>query len=251
VRPAPASRLPLTLRRVGAGVASGLCVLAIPLALVGLNLRGVALNERFYLAEFERYRIGARNGFSLEELRVVADAFIDYFQAPLGRMNLQLSRGGAIQPLFNERELAHMEDVQVLIQGIFRVQELALAYIAAYAVGGAVLGRRAFPRLAALVMLLGGGLTLALFASLGALALVDFSQLFLQFHLVSFANDLWLLDPERDYLIRLFPQEFFQDAALRIAALTIVQALALCALGLLGWGLAGRLTAAPRQQPVE
>jgi integral membrane protein (TIGR01906 family) len=84
------------------------------------------------------------------------------------------------------------------------------------------------------VLALGGGLTVALFVALGALALVDFSELFLQFHFVSFANDLWQLDPERDYLIRLFPQEFFQDAALRIAALTMLQALAITTAGLFG-----------------
>jgi integral membrane protein (TIGR01906 family) len=233
----PALRLPGGLRRIASGVASGLCVLAIPFVLVGYNLRGVALDERFYLTEFARYRIGAQTGFGNDELRVVADAFIDYFQAPPGRMNLQLARGGTMQPLFNERELSHMEDVQALIRAIFRIQELALGYVVLYLLIlliGFAIQRRAFPALAGRVLALGGGLTVALFVALGALALVDFSELFLQFHLVSFANDLWLLDPERDYLIRLFPQGFFQDAALRIAALTVLQALAITTVGLFG-----------------
>ena len=85
-------RLPSALRRVAIGVASGLCVLAFPFALVGVNLRGVALNERFYLSEFARYRIGAQTGLSDDELRRVADAFIVYFQAPSGRMNVQIAR---------------------------------------------------------------------------------------------------------------------------------------------------------------
>jgi integral membrane protein (TIGR01906 family) len=216
------------------GVASGLCVLAIPLVLLGYNLRGVALDQRFYLAEFSRYRIGPQTGFGNDELRMIANAFIDYFQAPPGRMNLQLARGGTMQPLFNERELAHMEDVQALIRAIFQLQAVALAYVVLYLLIGLAGQRRAFPALAGRVLALGGGLTVALFAGLGALALMDFSELFLQFHLVSFANDLWQLDRERDYLIRLFPQEFFQDAALRIAALTMLQALAVTAAGLLG-----------------
>ena len=230
----PVLRLPRGPRRIAIGVASGLCVLAIPLVLLGYNLRGVALEQRFYLTEFSRYRIGAQTGFGNDELRMIADAFIDYFQAPPGRMNLQLARGGTMQPLFNERELAHMEDVQALIRGIFQIQALALGYVVLYFLIGLGLQRRAFLLLAGRVLALGGGLTVALFVGLGALALVDFSELFLQFHLVSFANDLWLLDPERDYLIRLFPQGFFQDAALRIAALTMLQALAITAAGLLG-----------------
>ena len=38
---------------------------------------------------------------------------------------------------------------------------------------------------------------------------------------MSFSNDLWMLDPRRDHLIQLFPLEFFFDAALRIALLTV------------------------------
>jgi integral membrane protein (TIGR01906 family) len=227
-------RLPRGLRRIAIGVASSVCVLAIPFVLVGYNLRGVALEQRYYLTEFARYRIGAQTGLGSDELRIVADAFIDYFQAPPGRMNLQIARGGTLQPLFNERELHHMEDVQGLIRGIFRIQELALGYIVLYLLLGLAARRRAFLPLAAWVLALGGGLTVALFVVLGGLALVDFSELFLQFHFVSFANDLWQLDPQRDYLIRLFPQEFFQDAALRIAALTMLQALAITTAGLFG-----------------
>jgi integral membrane protein (TIGR01906 family) len=221
-------------RRLVGGLAGGLCVVAIPLALVGYNLRGVALDERFYMAEFARYEIGPRNGFTNDQLRTVANAFIAYFQAPPGRMNLQVARDGVMQPLFNERELAHMEDVQVLIQGILQLGTLAAVYVVVFGAVGALVGRRAFLPLASGVLLASAALTVALFAVLGALALTDFSELFLQFHLMSFSNDLWLLDP-RDYLLRLFPQEFFQDAALRIAGATLLQALALGVLGLAGW----------------
>ena len=45
-------------------------------------------------------------------------------------------------------------------------------------------------------------------------SLFNFDRLFLQFHLLSFSNDLWLLDPSRDYLIMLFPQGFWYDMAI-------------------------------------
>ena len=41
------------------------------------------------------------------------------------------------------------------------------------------------------------------------LACVDFSSLFVLFHKLAFTNDLWLLDPQTDLLIRLMPLEFF------------------------------------------
>jgi len=68
-----------------------------------------------------------------------------------------------------------------------------------------------------------GGVTAAVLVGLVAVgASLDFSQLFLQFHFLSFSNDLWLLDPRRDRLIQLFPEGFFFDAALRIGVQTVL-----------------------------
>jgi len=43
--------------------------------------------------------------------------------------------------------------------------------------------------------------------------------------MVSFSNDLWILDPSKDYLIMMFPQEFFNDAALFMIATIIIVSL--------------------------
>jgi integral membrane protein (TIGR01906 family) len=49
--------------------------------------------------------------------------------------------------------------------------------------------------------------------ALGLGILFDFDQLFLKFHLLSFANELWQLNPASDYLIMLVPQGFQYDVA--------------------------------------
>jgi integral membrane protein (TIGR01906 family) len=38
-----------------------------------------------------------------------------------------------------------------------------------------------------------------------------FTYFFIKFHEILFTNDLWLLNPKTDVLIRLFPQQFFID----------------------------------------
>jgi integral membrane protein (TIGR01906 family) len=236
-RPAPAAVRRAASRgllRLGAGLATALCVVALPLGLVAANVRAVTLDRSFYLAEFARYDRGAVVGLSAEELRLVADAFIAYFQAPPSHLDVRLPRAGTLQPLFNDREIAHMDDVQALMHLVFRVQALALGYVALYAIGGLAVARRAFLPLAAKVLVAGAALTLGIIGLLGALAATDFSDLFIQFHLLSFSNDLWLLDPRTDNLIRLYPQEFFLDAAMRIVVFTVVQALGLGAAGLVG-----------------
>ena len=69
----------------------------------------------------------------------------------------------------------------------------------------------------------GGWLTFSLVLLVALLALVGFDRLFLYFHLVSFSNDLWILDPRHDYLIAMFPQGFFFDCTGAIAVLTLLE----------------------------
>ena len=63
--------------------------------------------------------------------------------------------------------------------------------------------------------------------ALGAGTLLGFDQLFLQFHLISFTNELWQLDPARDYLIMLFPRNFWYDATIFCTLATVAGALVL------------------------
>ena len=62
---------------------------------------------------------------------------------------------------------------------------------------------------------------------LSILCLLAFQKLFLIFHQISFANDLWILDPSKDYLIIMFPQNFFLEATLFIGVLILIECLIL------------------------
>jgi len=63
------------------------------------------------------------------------------------------------------------------------------------------------------------GFTFGLLGVIGLVAVVaiwaalDFSGVFVLFHRLSFANDLWLLNPQTDLLIRLMPTSFFMHYA--------------------------------------
>ena len=46
-------------------------------------------------------------------------------------------------------------------------------------------------------------------------AVADFDGLFLTFHRLAFRNDLWLLNPRTDLLIRLMPEDLFIDLGLK------------------------------------
>src|SRR6476646_6062320 len=98
-----------------------LFVLCVPVCFVGLNVRWVTLDPATYRQGFEKYGAGRRTGLSPDQLAEISRAFIDYFQAPPGRLNPTVTIQGARRPLFNEREVAHMEDVQKLMQLVFRM----------------------------------------------------------------------------------------------------------------------------------
>ena len=67
--------------------------------------------------------------------------------------------------------------------------------------------------------------------ALGLGALLGFDRLFRQFHVLSFANDFWMLDPSRDYLIMLFPGGFWFDVTLFVTLCTALGAVVLGGVG--------------------
>ena len=66
--------------------------------------------------------------------------------------------------------------------------------------------------------------------------LIGFDELFRQFHLLSFANDFWQLDPRTDHLIQMFPRGFWFDVTLAVGAITVLEGAALMAAGY-GYGV--------------
>ncbi|HUV52431.1 MAG TPA: DUF1461 domain-containing protein, partial [Dehalococcoidia bacterium] len=134
--------------------------------------------------------------------------------------------------VFQEREIAHLKDVKGLIQLVYRLQIGILFFILIYIAFNFLLLRRALWREIAKRLVWGGLATIGLIAILGFFALVGFDELFLWFHLVSFRNELWQLSPDA-MLLLMFPQGFFNDATLFIAAGTILEA---AIIGGIGWG---------------
>lgn len=210
-------------------IAIALFVALMPLLLIASAVRFIINLPALYSYGFERYRIADYTGIEHDDLLSAGAQIRDYFNNDEQDLIIRtFVRGVLTESLYNEREIIHMRDVKGLVQGVYLVQTLAALYIAAFiAVGFAMQRGRFLPILARCVS--GGGmLTLALVGIVSVGALVGFDRLFLLFHLISFSNDFWQLDPRRDYLIAMFPQGFFFDATMLIAACVTVSA-ALCA----------------------
>ena len=123
---------------------------------------------------------------------------------------------GAEQPAFNERERIHMEDCGRLFALLRRA-------IAAFALAGtalSVLGlRRLSGRKRRRAVRIAAGLLLATAGVFIAWAALDFDSAFNAFHGALFTNDLWLMDPRTDLLIRICPESMFRAMGAAIALL--------------------------------
>jgi integral membrane protein (TIGR01906 family) len=128
-----------------------------------------------------------------------------------------------VSNLFNEKEILHMYDVKQLVKMVYSVQLYAAISIIIACLLLFVDSSRKWKQTMPRYFMKGGWLTFSVVLFVALLAVVGFDRLFLYFHLVSFSNDLWILDPRHDYLIAMFPQGFFFDSTVAIAILTLLE----------------------------
>ena len=133
-------------------------------------------------------------------------------------LHVTTTMGGEQREFVNEREIAHMEDVQVLFLKALSIRRVCLilgaGLLILMAATKARMGRVLPPSLC-----MGTGLFFALITVLGLIISTDFTKYFIMFHHIFFSNDLWILDPATDMLINIVPEGFFMDTAARIALL--------------------------------
>jgi integral membrane protein (TIGR01906 family) len=203
-------------------IAFALLVLAIPVALVTTNIRFATSDVRVYDYSVREYNAAAAARIPESELITANRQLRSYLTGgDTGPLHIVVTdTNGQRESLFNARETAHLADVRDLIQGLFTVQVLALVLTLTLVV---VLLATAPLRTLARAFLYGSFLTMALAAATGGVASLGFDHFWRQFHFLAFTNDLWQLNPARDHLIQMFPQDFWFDITVLIGAFTLLQ----------------------------
>lgn len=145
-------------------------------------------------------------GFTTQERIHWANISREYLLSGAGRdffSEYSLADGS---PLYNEREVQHMVDVQFLVQkAMWILVVLGILYLA----GCAFLFRKDRPLLRGTLAAAGIG-TFALLILVVLVVALGWDWAFVTFHEVFFTGDTWLF-PYSDTLIRLFPVTFWQD----------------------------------------
>ena len=217
-------------------VAGILSAPALLLLLVAGSVAWAVNDPGLYRNGFQRYDTAARSGIAEADLLDVGAALRRYFNTGAEPLAVRVPVYGLEQDIFNAREIAHMHDVKRLVRGVYWVALGSGLWILGTLAGGFAIRRREYAGAAARLALWGGGLTLAGVFGVGIAALASFDRLFLLFHRLSFANDLWMLNPHTDYLLILFPAGFWFDATMRVALTATLGGILLLSAGGLALG---------------
>jgi integral membrane protein (TIGR01906 family) len=211
-------------------ILSLIITLMVPIALIGLGLR-LLLTPLFLQVEYNMpYFPPDEFGFTKADRLKWAPYALNYLtnRADISYLgNLKFDDG---QPLYNERELSHMNDVKRVTQGALKVWYISLVVLALLGIWAWIGGWGDTYRLG---LMRGGWLMVILAIAVGLIALIGiavspnlFFQFFAGFHSLFFEGDSWLF-LFSDTLIRLFPIRFWQDAFLWAAVIALGGGIAL------------------------
>ena len=206
-------------------ILSGVITVSIPVVICVLSILFL-LSPVFMNLEYQRPNFPEdQYGFSTEERLDFGNQTRSYLVTNANLDGLRDLKFDSGDPLYVERELEHLEDVKIVLQGVFKVFWGAVIVLI---LGGVYARLRNWWIGYTLSVSKGGWLTAGLLGTILFLSIVSFRSLFTNFHRIFFEGDSWLFQYS-DTLIRLFPLRFWQDVFLVFGITTLTGGI------LLGW----------------
>lgn len=170
----------------------------------------------YYEQEYTKYNVTADVHMEMEDLLAVTDEMMAYLRGNREDLHVPTIVDGQPREFFNEREIAHMEDVRGLFLGGLMLRRICLAISAVCLLILFTKYRSDVRALLPRMLCAGTVLFFLITALLAGIISTDFTKYFIIFHKIFFNNDLWMLDPATDLLINIVPEPFFMDTAARI-----------------------------------
>lgn len=200
-----------------AGIAAALCIMIV---LFVTSIQAVVYwTPGYFEKEYTKYQVlDSLPPMTMDDLLGVTHEMMDYLKGGRDNLHVMTTMGGQQREFFNEREIAHMEDVRTLFLKTMSLRRICLALTVALLLLMAATKAR-MGKVLPSSLCIGTGLFFGGITVLSLIISTDFNKYFIMFHHMFFNNDLWILDPATDMLINIVPEGFFMDTAARIAAL--------------------------------
>lgn len=196
---------------------AALGMFCLQVGLVLAILLAAAFDRGFYTDEYQKLGVYESCGADRDTLERATDITIDYLKGKAEDMSGSGVIDGEEREIFGEDEKSHMADVKRLFQ-LAVITALGCCIAAAVCIALAGRGGNEQRRCTAQGALCGVAAFVLLLGAFGAWCAVDFASAFNAFHHVLFRNGLWLMNPQTQFMIRMFPAQFFSDMGARIAA---------------------------------
>ena len=170
-----------------------------------ISLEKNSFKELTYSNAYNEYNIENITGKTHSELMGITNDLLVYLKGNGGDEILELN--------FNEREILHMRDVQVLFKYGFILKYISII-VSILIIGFFLI--QGEKDILGIYMYKGLFINWIIAVLLIVMIYLDFNKYFTYFHEIFFTNDLWLLDPNTDLLIQMLPEEFFITMAKNI-----------------------------------
>lgn len=170
-------------------------------------------NERFFETQYKALNTAESMNMSGEDLMLATHTLLDYLQNKRDDINVEVVVEGKNVPMFNQKEIDHMVDVKDLFTVLNSLQMAAYVIFIILIVALTITNRMSsltnsiYRALGVYLFVIGG---------IAVYAFIDFSGFWVIFHKVLFSNDLWLLNPNTDRMINMFPEVFFNRLVIRV-----------------------------------
>lgn len=205
----------MRLLRCFPAVMAALLSVTCTIALLGGAIWTLATSDGVMLALMHRTAPPESSFLPEEDYPLAVSTITDYLTGAADECQFTFSMDGVTYAAFRTKEQVHMADCRALFFLCRRVAVVAVLFSVALLglllpVPGAL---RCFRKWLRRVV--------GLLISGGAVVALCFTDAFVLFHQMAFGNDLWLLNPQTNLLVRLMPTAFFQQYAALIALTTL------------------------------
>ncbi|MFA7572706.1 MAG: TIGR01906 family membrane protein [Lutispora sp.] len=189
-------------------------VLVLPLLILLTSMELITFNVNYYKTEYEKHDISKKLSIEESDLMDSTAKLLDYLRDDRKDLDFKAKIDGKEQDFFSSRDKMHMVDVKNLfiigriIRNVIFIVLLLISAIFIYNkkirfdIGNFLLTSSIVGVLPIVILVI--------------LINIDFYKYFTIFHEIFFTNDLWLLDPNADRLVNIFPESFFFDTAIKI-----------------------------------
>lgn len=208
-------------------------IIFVPILIISVTVNVLASSEILYSWGFKENQIASKTGINESQLTEISRSMTRYLAGKSDSPQVEVVINGNTRLLYNEKELMHLQDVRDIVRLFQLLQKITLVVLIISGVLLVILKTRAIFWGA----LLGSLICIVIISVIIVWSILDFRSLFYLFHIISFSNDLWLLDPTKDYLIMLFPQEFFHRAAIIMVSIILAIAVFTVLLSFVGMKL--------------